>query len=137
MSKIKNKAALLASQIFTTELIDVVCREISFATNETAREHARALLSGYLGDHTPAQSSSLREYVKSGLTILEIMPDIAVEKIDEVKNDEAMNRVGIARDTITWLKAFAIAAKTTDVGDFAIGLAEDWVGLNDLNPEEP
>lgn len=137
MSKIKNKSALLASQISIAEIVQVVFREISFSTNETAREHARALLSGYLRDHTPPQSSSLREYVKSGLTILEIMPDIAIEKIDEVKNDEAMSRVGIARDTITWLKAFAIAAKTTDVGDFAIELAEDWVDLNDLNPEEP
>lgn len=134
MSKIKNKAALLSSQISINELVQVVCREINFATNETPREHARALLSGYLGDHTPAESSSLREYVKSGLTILSIMPTIAAEKVDEVKRDETLNRVGIARDTIAWIKAFAISAQTTDIGDFAIELGEAWLDINELTP---
>lgn len=137
MKKVKSKTELLASQVSINELVQVVCREISFATNETAREHARALLSGYLGEHTPADSSSLREYVKSGLTILSIMPTIAAEKIDEVKQDKVLERVGIARDTIAWLKAFAVAASSVDIGEFAIELAEDWVNLNDLDPEEP
>lgn len=124
-------ASVLATQITTIELLKVICDETSIADDGTGRARARALLAGHLGESMPASSSSLRNYVKYGLTLLRVMPDTARDAIDAIQHQDGEMDAGTARTTISWLMAFSAASESADVGDLAIALAEDWLDLND------
>lgn len=134
---LKNQASALATKITVTELFDVVTREVSGPQESNGREHARALLAGHLGEHRPAKTNSLRDYVKEGLSHLDMMPEDAIREIENLQDDEMGTEDDlkpIVKETILWLRAFALAAQNADVGDFAITLAEDWLELNELGP---
>lgn len=134
----KSRASALATKITVTELFDVVTREVSDPMESNGREHARALLAGYLGEHRPATASSLRDYVAEGLSLLALMPENAIHEIDNLQtNGEQLEDDfrPITRETILWLRAFAVASQNADIGDVAITLAEDWIELNELGPE--
>lgn len=139
MKKANYNATSLSQHVNTTELVNIVFSEVDNPTDNTARARARSRLSGYLGEHTPAKTSSLRAYVKEGLNILSAIPECATYEIDQIRyeKDEMRMDAVTARETTLWLRAFSIAARQADIGDFAIKLAEDWLNLNELTPLEP
>lgn len=136
MNKAKYNATSLSQHINTLELFDIVTRKSYFHLEGSFQDIARSRLSGHEGEYTSAKTSSLRAYVKDGLMALSVIPDCAEQEIEKIRYEKDEMRIDAvtARETKVWLRAFAIAARKADIGDFAIMLAEDWLELNELTP---
>ena len=126
----EERALILAGNIKTCDLFDIVVREDQAPTNASVQDEVAGLLARFFGNHNNPTTMTLREYVEAGFIEAELIEediDAQIDTLYDVTRDESGER---EFEKELWLRAYSHAVRNLDRKEMAILFAEDWLELN-------